>query len=73
MKILLQDKASGLYLKDFDHWVSEPVEAWHFTGTTQAMRLLEQHKLSGVQLVLTFENDGAFVPLSLDGQALRVS
>ena len=72
MKILLQDKASGLYYQNPEHWVSEPGEACHFTRTTQALRLLDQRKLTGVQLVLTFENDGAFVPIPLEGQALRV-
>lgn len=73
MKILLQDKISGLYFKNSENWVSEPGEAWQFKGTTQALRLLEEFKLSGVQLVLTFDNESAYVPIPLEGQALRVS
>jgi len=72
MKILLQHKESGLYLKTLDSWVTCPGEAQIFPSTTQALRMSQRHRLSGVQLVLSFENDGAFVPIPLEGNALRV-
>ena len=72
MKILLQHQSSGLYLKNLQHWVTDPGEALNFSGTTQALRMLQQHRLTGVQLVLTFEKDGASVPIPLEGQSLRV-
>ncbi len=73
MKILLQHKSSGLYLKRLGEWVSDPGEAMSFPGSTQALRLRQVHHLSDVQLVLKFDQEGTFVPLTIEGQSLRIA
>ncbi len=55
MRILLQQKESGLYLKDPESWTHNPSEAADFISSTKAMDFCAANKISGVQLVLKFE------------------
>ena len=55
MKILLQQKESGLYFKDVDAWDPNPTEAMDFLCSTSAIDFCVANKISGVQLVLKFE------------------
>jgi len=55
MRILLQQKETGLYVKDVDAWAREPIEAMDFVSSTKAIDFCVTHKISGVQLVLKFE------------------
>jgi hypothetical protein len=55
MRILLQQKDTGLYFKDVGAWIREPAEAMDFLSSTAAIDFCTANKISGVQLVLKFE------------------
>ena len=55
MRILLQQKATGLYFKDIDDWTRVSVEAMDFLSSTAAIDFCAVNKLSGMQLVLKFD------------------
>jgi hypothetical protein len=55
MRILLQQKETGLYFKDIDAWSREPAEAMDFLSSTSAIDFCVLNKISDVQLVLKFE------------------
>ncbi|HWW02618.1 MAG TPA: hypothetical protein VNZ64_23165 [Candidatus Acidoferrum sp.] len=55
MRILLQQKDTGLYFKDVGSWVRPSDEGMDFVSSTAAIDFCVTNKLSGVQLVLKFE------------------
>ena len=55
MRILLQQKDSGFYFKDVGAWVPTSAEAMDFVSSTSAIDFCVANKLTGVQLVLKFE------------------
>ena len=55
MKILLQQKESGLYFCDIGSWDLDPSGAMDFLSSTSAIDFCVANKISGVQLVLKFE------------------
>jgi len=55
MRILLQQKETGLYLRDLDSWVRKSGEALDFLSSTQAIDFCAKNRLAGVQLVLKFD------------------
>ena len=55
MRILLQQKETGLYFKDIDSWVRTSAEAMDFVSSTAAIDFCVHNKLSGLQVVLKFE------------------
>ncbi len=55
MRILLQQKESGLYFKDINAWTRNPEEAMDFVSSTSAIDFCVLNKISSVQLVLKFE------------------
>ena len=55
MKILLQQKESGLYFKDVGAWDPDPAQAMDFLSSTSAIDFCVANKINGVQLVLKFE------------------
>ncbi len=55
MRIVLQQKESGLYFKDIDSWVSHSSEAMDFVNSTAAIDFCVTNKITNVQLVLKFE------------------
>jgi hypothetical protein len=55
MRILLQQKETGHYFKDIGAWTREPAEAMDFLSSTSAIEFCMLNELSGVQLVLKFE------------------
>lgn len=55
MRILLQQKDSGLYFKDIDAWDPDPAEAMDFLSSTTAMEFCVANRISNVQLVLKFD------------------
>jgi len=57
MRILLQQKDTGLYFKDIDSWTKGTAEAMDFTSSTAAIDFCVANKLNGVQLVLKFEEE----------------
>ena len=57
MRILLQQKETGLYFKDIDAWSRGSAEAMDFVSSTAAIDFCVSNKLTGVQLVLKFEEE----------------
>src|SRR5437879_6074500 len=55
MRILLQQKQNGLYFKDVGSWTRISMEAMDFVSSTAAIDFCAVNKLSGVQLVLKFD------------------
>lgn len=55
MRILLQQKETGLYFKDVGLWVRQSAEAMDFVSSTAAIDFCIINKLPGVQMVLKFE------------------
>jgi hypothetical protein len=55
MKILLQQKETGSYLQEAGLWTHDPTQAMDFLSSTRAIDFCATHKISGVQLVLKFE------------------
>lgn len=55
MRILLQQKDTGLYFKDVGAWDADPGAAMDFLSSTAAIDFCVANKISGVQLVLKFE------------------
>jgi hypothetical protein len=55
MKILLQQKNTGLYFKDINSWTRLQTEAMDFVSSTAAIDFCAQNNIAGVQMVLKFE------------------
>jgi hypothetical protein len=55
MRILLQQKDTGLYFKELDSWVRQHTGAMDFVSSTAALDFCKRNKLAGVQMVLKFE------------------
>jgi hypothetical protein len=55
MRILLQQKETGLYFKDIDAWTLHSLGAMDFLSSTAAIDFCTVNKLKGVQLVLKFD------------------
>jgi hypothetical protein len=55
MRILVQQKETGLYFKDIDSWTRESADAMDFVSSTAAIDFCVTNKLKAVQLVLKFE------------------
>jgi len=65
MRILLQQKETGLYFKDIGAWTRDPGEAMDFLSSTSAIDFCVLNKISGVQLVLKFEEQKYDIVLPL--------
>lgn len=55
MKVLLQRKETSEYLKEDGVWTRDPAEATDFLSSTKAIEYCVAKKVSGVHLVLKFE------------------
>jgi hypothetical protein len=55
MRILLQQKETGLYFKDVGSWTRLNGEAMDFVSSTAAIDFCAVNKLTDVQLVLKFD------------------
>jgi hypothetical protein len=55
MRILLQQKETGLYFKDIDAWDLDPGQAMDFLSSTSAIDFCVANKISNVQIVLKFD------------------
>ena len=55
MRILIQQKETGLYFQDVGSWTRNPAEAMDFLSSTSAIDFCVLNKISAVQLVLKFE------------------
>ena len=57
MRILLQQRDSGLYFEAMDAWTADPAEAMDFVSSTAALDYCAANRLLGVQIVLKFEEE----------------
>ena len=57
MKVLLQSKATGLYLKSANATTASADEALDFMGSTQAAEFCAENKIRGMQIVLRFDEE----------------
>jgi hypothetical protein len=55
MRIVLQQKDTGLYVKDIGSWTEDSLAAMDFVSSTAAIDFCALNNLAGVQLVLKFE------------------
>jgi hypothetical protein len=55
MKVLLQHSESGHYFKEVGVTTSERSDAMDFLSSTQAIEYCTIHKITGVQIVLRFD------------------
>ena len=65
MRILLQQKKTGLYFKDVGTWTQDTAEAMDFVSSTKAIDFCVLNKISGVQMVLKFEEQRYDIVLPL--------
>ena len=65
MRILLQQKETGLYFKDVGSWTRISLEAMDFLSSTAAIDFCAVNKLSGIQLVLKFDEQKYDIVLPL--------
>ena len=54
MRILLQQRDTGLYFEDIDSWTADAAEAMDFVSSTAALDFCAANHLDGVQIVLKF-------------------
>ena len=73
MRILLQQKETGLYFKDVGIWVRVGSEAMDFVSSTMAIDFCVTNKLTDVQLVLKFEEQQYDIVLPVHGSQETVS
>jgi hypothetical protein len=57
MRILLQQRDTGLYFGDINSWCADASEAMDFVSSTKALEFCSANKLDAVQLVLKFEDE----------------
>jgi hypothetical protein len=75
MKVLLQHKESGLYLKEAGVMTGSSAEAMDFLSSTQAINFCASNKISGMQIVLRFHEQhfDIVLPMGTAGQASRAT
>jgi hypothetical protein len=55
MRILVQQKNSGLYFKELGAWTPNAADGTDFLSSTKALAFCAANKISDVQLVLKFD------------------
>ena len=72
MKVLLQHKESGLYLKDIGVTTHDTIDAMEFLGSTQAIEFCALHKIAGMQIVLRFHEQhyDIVLPMLMDRRSM---
>ena len=55
MKVLLQHKESGLYLKERGVTTDNQADAMDFLSSTRAIEFCLAHRITGMQIVLRFD------------------
>ncbi len=63
MRILLQQRDSGLYFEDIDSWTPDSAEAMNFVSSTAALDFCAANKVTGVQIVLKFDEERSEIVL----------
>ncbi len=57
MRILLQQRYSGLYFETLESWTAEAADARDFVSSTAALDFCAANRLAGVQIVLKFDEE----------------
>ena len=57
MRILLQQRDTGLYFGDINSWCADASEAMDFVSSTKALEFCSVNKLEAVHVVLKFEDE----------------
>jgi hypothetical protein len=65
MRILVQQKDTGLYFKDVGLWTRKSTEAMEFVSSTAAIDFCAVNRLNGVQLVLKFDEQKCDIVMPL--------
>jgi hypothetical protein len=55
MRILLQQKDTGFYFKEVGEWTGNLADARDFLSSTEAIAFCTAKRISGVQIVLKFD------------------
>ena len=71
MKVLLQHKESGLYLKERGVTTDNQADAMDFLSSTQAIEFCAAHKITGMQIVLRFDEQHFDIVLPMAMNARR--
>ena len=69
MRVLLQQKNSGLFLKKEGVWTGNAAEASDFVSSSQAIDYCVSHHLSDLQLVLKFDEQNYDIVLEMAARA----
>ncbi len=72
MKVLLQHKESGLYLKDIGDTTHDTMDAMEFLSSTQAIEFCASHKIADMQIVLRFQEQhyDIVLPMLVDRRSM---
>ncbi|HEX5219252.1 MAG TPA: hypothetical protein VFZ59_06765 [Verrucomicrobiae bacterium] len=73
MKVLLQHKESGLYLKEQGVTTENRTEAMDFLSSTQAIEFCAANKMTGMQIVLRFDEQHCDIVLPIAPSPRRQS
>lgn len=65
MRVLLQQKNSGLYVRADGVWTGSVLEAYDFLSSSQAIDYCLVRRLSGLQLVLKFDEQNHDIVLQM--------
>ena len=65
MRILLQQKDTGLYFKDIASWAESSQDAMDFVSSTAAIEFCAANNLAGLHIVLKFEEEKCDIVLPL--------
>jgi hypothetical protein len=71
MRIILQQKDTGLYFKDISQWVASSREAMDFVNSSAAIEFCAANHLTGLQIVLRFEEEKCDIVLPLQAPNVR--
>ena len=73
MKVLLQDKKTGLYLKAVGVTTRDTLEAMDFLSSSRAIEFCAIRKINGMQIVLRFDEQhfDIVLPMVMDRQHLQ--
>ena len=71
MQVLLRDEKTGLFFQKPGVWTPRIEEAADFGNCLAAVGLVRQHRLSGVAIVLSFDDAHYNLILPLEGFRMR--
>lgn len=67
MRVLLRNADSGLFYAGSAEWTSDPADALDFEETDRALDAVCNDKLSGVQILMRFDDPVYEIPLTVAG------